>query len=209
MSEAKGKNTIIKDAMVLCIITLIAGLALGLVYELTKEPIAQAKLQEKRQAYKVVFQEAASFEDKENKYATVGETSGQLLESNAGISNTTITEVLEATASDGTILGYVMTVSSLGYGGQVPITIGVTLDGKIEAIEVLKNSETAGFGANASLPEFKDQFAGIQAEQIEYTKGEKTKDNEIAAVSGATITTKAVTNAVNAALYYVQHELNN
>lgn len=204
MSETKSKNTIIKDTISLCLITLIAGLALGFVYELTKGPIAEAQLQEKRAAYKVVFEGAKSFDDKENEYVDVKDTSKALLEE-AGIEKTTITEVLEATGDNGEVLGYVLSVQSVGYGGEVPITIGITTDGTIKNIEVLENQESPGFGANASQPEFKGQFANKKADSIVFVKSGASAENEINAITGATITTTAVTNAVNGALYYVNN----
>ena len=59
-------NKIVKDALVLTLITLIAGCALGVVYEVTKEPIAEASEKAKQEAYKEVFETADSFVDLEN-----------------------------------------------------------------------------------------------------------------------------------------------
>ncbi len=203
--SANNKNTTLKDTLALFLITLVAGLALGFVYKITEGPIQALKDAEKAEAYQAVYADAAKFVEIDG-FTDVIDTSKAVLEGDAGITGTVIEEVLEARSSSDEVLGYVFKVSnSEGYGGEVPITIGVAKDGTINAIEVLANSETSGFGSRASEPEFKDQFKGIKAEQIEYTKDGKSADNQIDAISGATRTTSAVTKDVNAALYYVHN----
>ena len=66
-------------------------------------------------------------------------------------------------------------------------------------------NDTPGLGLKAKEPEFKSQFAGKKAEALSVTKSGSGSDNEIAAISGATITSSATTNAVNAALYYLHN----
>lgn len=205
--SANNSNTIMKDTIALFLITLIAGLSLGFVFKLTEGPINDRKNAEKAAAYQAVFADATKFAEIAD-LKTVEEDSPAVLAEKAGISNTVVNEVLEARSSSDELLGYVFKVTNgEGYGGEVPITIGVLKDGTINAIEVLANGETSGFGSRASEPAFKDQFKGIKAEQIEFTKTGKSKDNEIDAVSGATKTTTAVTKDVNAALYYVYNVL--
>ena len=58
---------------------------------------------------------------------------------------------------------------------------------------------------NAQNPEFKDQYAGKTAQVFEVTKTGATADNQINAISGATVTSRAVTGAVNAAVYFFQN----
>jgi hypothetical protein len=82
--------------------------------------------------------------------------------------------------------------------------MGVQLDGTTNGISFLSLSETAGLGMEADTDSFKVQFEGKNVEQFRYTKSGATVDEEIDALSGATITTNAVTNAVNAGLTYVQ-----
>lgn len=72
---------------------------------------------------------------------------------------------------------------------------------------MLSISETAGLGMKADEDEFKDQFKDKNVEQFFYTKTGESGDNMIDAISGATITTNAVTNAVDSALVYFQNEL--
>ena len=68
-------------------------------------------------------------------------------------------------------------------------------------------SETAGLGMKANEAEFKDQFKDKNVEKFSYTKSGESGDDKIDAISGATITTNAVTNAVDSALVYFQNEL--
>lgn len=188
------KNTLLGDAIALFAITLVAGCLLGAVYQVTKQPIKDAEEKAKQEAYQAVFTEASSFDQNE-------EISGKIDNSQGGAE---ISEILEAKDSSGTLLGYVLSFSSKeGYGGDIKLSMGVDLNGTITGLEVLSMSETAGLGANCTSDEFKGQFKGIQSSEIIYTKSGKSKGNEIDALSGATITTKAVTNAVNNALSFV------
>lgn len=192
MENSKKKDTMWMDALKLFAITLIAGGLLGLVYQVTEEPIKKANEKAKQEAYQAVFEEAASFEANE---------ALSLPEAESGVF---ISEVLEAKDDAGNTIGYVMSFGSKeGYGGEVDLSMGVDSSGTITGLEVLSMSETAGLGANCTTDTFKSQFKGIQAGEIAYTKTGKSADNEIDALSGATITTKAVTNAVNNALAYI------
>lgn len=188
-----------KNVIVLTIITVLAGFFLGYVYDLTKEPIEMATEKAKQEAYKSVFQSADSFTEVSGFNSDIA-SSGV---ANAGFSGITIDEALEAKDASGNVLGYVITATSPeGYGGDVQLSIGIRDDGTINGIEFLSLSETAGLGMKADTEEFKSQFAGMQVAQISFTKTGKQNDYEIDAISGATITTSAVTNAVNASLSY-------
>ena len=90
VQNKKEANTLLKDALTLFLITLIAGIALGFVYELTKEPIREAKAKEKQDAYAMVYTEAKEFSDLESQYVDVEESSGDLLQKEAGIAGVTI-----------------------------------------------------------------------------------------------------------------------
>lgn len=94
--------------------------------------------------------------------------------------------------------GYVFTTSAKGYGGDVVVMVGVNTDGSVAGIEYLSISETAGLGMNAQKDSFKEQFKG-HTDEIGVSKNAPS-DTEIQALTGATITSKAVTAAVNDAL---------
>ncbi|MFQ6804098.1 MAG: FMN-binding protein [Lachnospiraceae bacterium] len=107
----------------------------------------------------------------------------------------------EALDDEGQRLGYAITVlTTAGYGGEIQFSMGVSLDGTVNGISFLSISETAGLGMKADTEEFRGQFAQKQVEAFTYTKNGASEEDEIDAISGATITTSAVTDAVNAGL---------
>ena len=200
-------NKIVKDTLSITVITLVAGLALGIVQDITAGPIARQAELTKQEAYKAVFRDAISFEEylpDETKQAVDLVT---YLDEN-GYSAQTIDEIMEALDDSGEILGYAFTVTtSEGYGGDIQFAMGVQNDGTLNGISILSISETAGLGMKADTDEFKDQFKNKQVEKFQYTKSGATADDEIDAISGATITTNAMTNGVNAgicAFHYVE-----
>ena len=192
-----AKSKILKNCLALLLITLVAGLALSCVNEITKEPIAKAEETAKLEAYNAVF-DGAEFTDIEN-----GE---ELLKLSAATDSVcTVDEVLAAQDAGGNIIGYVMSVTSpLGYGGDIKMAVGISSESNtITGFSVLSNSETAGLGAKCTEDEFASQFAGKSAAGIEYVKGGgAASDTQIDAISGATITTNAVTEGVNCALEF-------
>ena len=191
----------IRSLITLTLITLIAGILLGYVYELTKEPIAAKTLETKLNAYHKVFPEAADFkEDAGINY----DTARSVLDA-AGYPDETIDECLVAVDSAGSILGYVMSVTTgEGYGGDIKVSMGVGIDGVLKGIEILSISETAGLGMKADTEEFKGRFSGKNVSKFSYTKSGASADYEIDALSGATITTNAMVNAVNAGREYAR-----
>ena len=188
-----------KDALILFAITLVAGLLLGAVNEVTKEPIANAKEAAKNDAYKEVMSSADSFTaidiNSEAVNACIEETN--LLYSD-------IDEVVEG-YENGNLIGYVITVTSHeGYGGDIQFSIGITTEGVLNGISILSISETAGLGMNAEkilVPQLKNIKLNPEAE-LTYTKSGSTSEYEIDAISGATITTKAVMNSLNFGIEY-------
>ena len=196
-------NKIIKNTLILTVITVVSGLLLGIVYDITKEPIAAAQEAAKQEAFQAVLPDASSFEEYKDFDA---EEAAALLKEN-GYSDD-ITEVAAGKTKDGEVAGYVINVTShSGYGGDIEISVGILNDGTISGIEMLSISETAGLGMKADEAEFKDQFKDKNVEKFAYTKSGESGDDKIDAISGATITTSAVTDAVNSALVYFQSEL--
>ena len=192
-------SKIIRDALALTAITLVSGLALGAVYGITKEPIARQEELAKQEAYQEVFPEAEQFQT----VTLDQELSGQIRSGldEAGYTQDSIQEVTEALDDEGQRLGYAITVlTTAGYGGEIQFSMGVSLDGTVKGISFLSISETAGLGMKADTEEFRGQFAQKQVEAFTYTKNGALEEDEIDAISGATITTSAVTDAVNAGL---------
>lgn len=191
------KNTIMKDTLILTFITLIAGGILGLVYEITKGPIAKQQELAKQEAYKAVFEDADTFEVCVE--AEDADLAAYLAEE--GFEAQTVNEIMEAKDASGETLGYAINLTtSEGYGGDITFSMGVQADGTLNGISILTISETAGLGMNATKDEFKGQFKEKQADAFEVTKTGASKENEINAISGATITSNAVTQGVNCGL---------
>ncbi len=199
------KLSFMKDAIILFIITMLSGFMLGAVYEITKEPIAIAKENEKKSAYKEVFPDAMNFQKQDDDL--LSKVNDSLISQNFGKVN--VSEVANALDSSGSSLGYVITSTSKdGFGGDVKISVGITKDKKLNGIAFLTLAETPGLGMKAKGEKFSSQFKEKDATFLNVVKTGATKPDEIDAISGATITSKAVTGAVNAAIYYVDEEVN-
>ncbi len=192
-----------KDAAILFAITLIAGLLLGGVYQITKDPIAKQEALALEKACREVFADADSFEQAQD----FDQAKADAVLTEGGYSAQTVNGYQTARDASGAVMGYVLTVTTHeGYGGDIQFTMGINADGSLNGISLLSISETPGLGMQAEdvlVP----QFAGRNAYPFVYTKTGAAGDNEIDAISGATITTNAMTNGVNAGLYYFQTEL--
>ncbi len=203
-SEEKGKfdvKSIISAVVVLFVITVVMGAGLGIVHNITKEPIAETKEQAKIDAARKAYPTAATVET--SAAINYDEINGMMEQ--AKITMATMDEISIALDGSGNPLGYVITVTSPnGYGGDVQLIIGIGLDGIIQGMDFLTLNETVGFGQNAKEPEFMNQFVGKHIQEFEYTKTGATTDNQIDAISGATITTSAVIDCVNYAVLIAQ-----
>ncbi len=190
-------NSTFKNILCLTIITLVAGFGLGFVYDITKEPIARMEENTKLEAYKAVFADADHFDEVSDMTGEDGPSA------NMTGSAVDIDSVVVAMDAANSPVGYVINVTSHeGYGGDITLSVGIDNNGTVRGMEILDISETAGLGMRAREDKFKDQFRNKAVSQFTYTKTGATQDFEIDAISGATITTKAVTNAVNAAIAY-------
>lgn len=197
-------NKIVKDTIAITVITLVAGLALGAVNDITSAPIAEQQKKAKEEAYMAVFADAGSFGqvvlDEE------GDASLAAYLDENGYGAQSIDEIMTAFDADGNEIGYAFTVtSSEGYGGDIQFAMGVKNDGTLNGISILSISETAGLGMRADTDEFKGQFSDKNVEKFEVTKTGATDDSQIDALSGATITSKAMVNGVNAGLCAFQY----
>ena len=180
-----NKN-LVMDCIKLCVITLIAGLLLGIVYNVTKAPIAAQEEKTKQEAYKAVFKDAAKFDTVKLDQKDVA----AVLKKN-DLGQNTISEVVKAVDKNGKELGYVFSVTNPeGYGGDVSLSVGVRDDGTVNGYE--------------TLPEFKSNFKNKKADKFEVVKdgSGKNDDSKVDAISGATITSRAVTSAVNSCVAY-------
>lgn len=194
-------KSMIKNALILFAITLVAGVLLGVVYQVTKAPIAYQEKLAQDKANQSVFAAAATFND-----VAIDEAGAQ--QAGAAFPGVTIESVKEAVDASGAALGYVIQVSSKGYGDFITYTVGITNDGNVNGISIISIAETPGLGMNAEkvlVPQFVDK----NAQQFSVVKNGQMTDSatQIEAISGATITSRAVTNGVNAAVNYFENVL--
>lgn len=186
--------TMFKEAGILFAITLTAGLLLGSVYELTKEPRRIQQEKAVQEACIAVFPDARE-QGVELQFEDTGYVPDEALAAELAEDGVRIGTVFAA-YSEGFYGVVVEAVSSRGYGGDIVLYVGVGLDGAVNGVSITKISETAGLGMEASSV-LTPQFAGKSVESFVFTKTGAAAENEVDAISSATITTRAVTNAVN------------
>lgn len=201
-------NKIVKDALILFAITLVAGILLGGVYEITKNPIAEQNEKAKQKAYKEVLAEADTFEAISGdaySESNVTATFSDLLKSDA--ENYEADEITDVVAGikDGKVIGLVVTVvAGDGYGGDIKFSIGVSSEGKYMGTSILSIGETAGLGMRVKTdPSFLSQFKDAVTDKFILVKdgsGAAPGDEKIDAISGSTVTSKAVLRGINAAM---------
>ena len=201
-------NKIVKDALILFAITLVAGVLLGFVYDITKDPIAAQNEKAKQEAYKEVMADADSFEALSgDAYSEANITATFAAALQADAENYTADEITEVVAGvkDGKVIGLVVTVvAGDGYGGDIKFSVGVGADGTYLGTSILSISETAGLGMRVKTsPDFLAQFKSANTDKfvlVEDGSGAAAGDEKIDAISGSTVTSKAVLRGVNSAL---------
>lgn len=173
-------NEIIKPAGILLVITMVAAMLLGMVSEVTKEPIRIQNEKTQNEAMKAVLPNAESFEKVSD-----------------AVEGTTISLINKGIAG-GEECGYVINVAPSGFSGAVGTMVGINLDGTISGVRVLSHAETPGLGAKSTEPAFYEQYNGKQA-PITVIKAGTPDNGQIQAITSATITSNAVTDGVNEA----------
>ncbi|MBR3366371.1 MAG: RnfABCDGE type electron transport complex subunit G [Lachnospiraceae bacterium] len=188
------------QAIVLCVITLIAGVGLSGVYTMTKDTIEEQKELAAMESYKAVLPEADSFQPDEALDAQIEAMAGQVYGDSFG--RVYINKAIPAVDASGNSVGCVLSVTSAeGFDGNVTLSMGIDNEGTITGIAFTELHETAGMGMRVDEEEFKGQFAGRAVDGFTLNKsGGASSDSEINSVSGASITSGAVVNAVNAGL---------
>lgn len=161
----------------LFLIAAICTAILGVTDMVTAPKIAENNEQAEIATRQLVFEDAKSFSD---------------------VKTTEEATYVEALDESGNVIGYVFTTSSKGYGGEIKVMTGIGADGKVTGVEILAIEETAGLGMNAKKDDYKNQYKG-QSGAFTVVKS-NAGDNEVQALTGATITSQAVTDAVNNAV---------
>lgn len=189
-----GKD-MFKLGLNLLIISAVAALLLALTNSVTASTIAQRNEQANAEARKLVLESAQDFE----------EVKDAKTDNSKGVE---VSEIYEAKDASGNTVGYTLKVLPSGYGGTIELMVGIdSANGQVSGINVVSNSETAGLGAKATDPEFSDQYKGKPLEELSVLKNGTPGDTEIKAISGATITSTAVTNGVDAAIEVYNNSL--
>ncbi|HEY8500134.1 MAG TPA: FMN-binding protein, partial [Clostridia bacterium] len=99
------------------------------------------------------------------------------------------------------LAGYVVNVAAKGYGGDINMIVGVDNNGAVTGIIIGDNEETPGLGTKALEPDFINQFSEVSFnDKLTVVKQNKKSANEIQAISGATVTSRGLTEGVQAAL---------
>lgn len=173
--------SIIKTGGILLAIGFVCTLLLSVCNHVTKDRIAALSAKAEQDAMITTLPEANNFV--------------KLNYSGDGI----VTAVYEGKAKDKTVVGHCVKVEPIGYGGAISMIVGVNADGTVQGVKIISMSETPGLGAKANEPEFTEKYIGKTA-GIKVKKSGAPADDEISAISGATVTSKAVTEGVNAAI---------
>ncbi len=206
------KSNMFADAIILCIITLILGAVLAGVYMVTKQPIDQAQKKTNNDACAVVAAKGDQVQDNDAKavsgaaaYLSSHDLSNAEIKEEGGgdlLSEYVEIQEVHPTANGGKVY---LANALKGYGGKISFALGVDAEGTITGIEITSQSETAGLGANCENDEFKGKFKGIKAPESPseemYNKNETT-ETQVQALSGATVTSRAITRAVKGILFY-------
>lgn len=180
---------ILKLGVTLFAICAVAALVLGVTNNITAPVIEERNIQASNEARKIVLSEADEFKELD------------------GMNSDIVLEVYEG-IKDGQVIGYTIKTSSKGYGGAIELMVGISKDGKITGVEIGNHSETPGLGSKATEPMFKNQYVDKDVlNSLLVVKGSTNNDNEISAISGATITSNGVTSGVNAAMKIYNEKL--
>ena len=167
------KKEIIKLAGILCAITMVAALLLACVNKITFKKIKESEMKAAEDARSMLIS-GAEFKDAK------------------GYDNVKIAMI------DGQFAGYCVNVSVKGFGGPVEMMVGIGADDTVTGVEILSHSETAGLGAKADTDDFKKQFPGKYPE-LAVVKTPTENPAEIQAITGATVTSKAVAEGIKQA----------
>ena len=189
-----------RPVVVLAVITLIAGVALSGVFAMTKDTIEEQRRQANAASYQVVCPNATVFENDRELDLAVAELDGKTYGMTFG--RCTINDIVVGKDDDGEIVGYVVSVTtSDGFEGNITLSLGIEPDGRTCGIAYTELNETPGMGMRCAEPAFQDQFNGRTSRKFVLNKGDSIPtEDTIDTVSGASTTSGAVVNAVNAGL---------
>lgn len=173
----------LKPGLILLLISALAAAALGFTNEVTKGPIAEQRQLARDEAMKAIIPDAANFEEVEP------------------------AKYYRAMDADGNMIGAVVFTFSSGFGGNIEVITGLSLDGEVLGVRMGNHSETPNLGSRAKEPEFYNQFTGLSyEEEIVLIKVGEPEGNEVHAISGATVTSKGMIKGVEDAIEYFKQK---
>lgn len=176
---------LIKSTSVLFIISLVAAVSLATVFKITEEPIKNEQIRIRNNSMRTLISDAYNFVIDED-YSLPP----------------TINAVYTATDANDKPIGFIVSSSSMGYGGPVDVFTAFNNKGVIINIDIVSHSETPGLGSLADSEGFKSNFQGIVPPLL-VIKGVPKVDTEIEAITSSTITTKAVINSINLSFEFI------
>lgn len=186
MKKKFSVREIVVPTAVLLLIGAVSAFLLGWTDSLTRDKIAALEEETREKAMQTVMPEAARF--------------GDTVTVDGDVSYT------PALGADGAVIGYAFTVSANGYGGEIRVMTGIAPDGTVAKVVVLSaDNETPGLGQNVKKDSFLDRFIG-KSGTLSVVKNAPAADSQVQAVTSATISSTAVTRAVNTATtYYMEY----
>ncbi len=176
------KYGIVKIALNLASACLVSGVVIAATFFITAPIAEQKSIQLKNDAMKSLVEGAENFQPVEGK------------------ENWFIAE------KGGSAVAYIVPSENKGYAGTIKLLVAVNTEGRVIDYDILAHSETPGLGDNASKAPFRDQFNGKSAGSLKVVKDPTNKEN-IQAMTGATISSKAVTDGVKKAVDEVKQYL--
>ena len=172
----------IRPTLVLLVICVISGAILAFIYQQTAPLIAENKLKAEEAARRLVLPDAEFFKS---------------------VSDSNSVLFYEGYSADSSLVGYVFSCVQYGYSSDVKTIVGLTPELTISAITVVSQAETPGLGANCTREDFTAQFSDKNPDKIYVDKD----GGDIQSLTGATITTRAVTNSIREAFQKLQDRL--
>lgn len=174
-THAEKEYSIFQIAMNLTVACLISGIILAGTYFITHPIAVEKNKMLEQQAMKNLVTEADTFSGVDGK------------------------EGWFAAEKGGNVIAYIVPSESKGYGGTIKIMVAVSTDGKVIDYNILSMNETPGLGDNAAKDFFRDRLKGKTSDALVVVKDPSNKDN-VQALTGATITSRAVTKGVKEAV---------
>jgi electron transport complex protein RnfG len=186
---ASKESTLKNMIFALAVISLVASLALGGIYNVTKEPISEAR---KAKAKAAIMEVIPEFDTLKTIKALPADGTDSLI-FNVGFKGDSLVGVAVAT------------YSREGYSADpIQLMVGFLPDGSIRNISVIQQKETPGLGTKMAEPKFKDQFVGIKPEQ--FNLAVKKDGGDVDAITAATISSRAFCDAVDRAYTTLKSE---